>query len=163
MTTGEKIRQMRMSQGISQHKLAEMIDGGTDQGQISRWELGKSKPYYRNVERLAEIFHCEVMELIGEDGTSSAKHESVDEKVSTLNGALTMKNAKIRELEDSVLELMQQVEDLQKRNQDLANEVDKLRLGGDSKMLQLARQNIKLREILANKLIEDALKEVEVD
>lgn len=151
MQTGEKIKERREKKGLSQKALADRFEGAINQAQISRWELGKSKPLYRNIVRLAEILDCDAGELIGDDGTAEALKADPDEKVSILNQKIFEKNQKIRELEDQVLDLMQQVEDLKKKT-----DASSLK----NQLLKLQQENEKLKKVLSKKLLEDAMKEV---
>lgn len=61
MTLGEKIAGFRKKSGISQERLAEMLD--VSRQAVTKWENGKSNPDTENLIRLAEIFEVSMDEL----------------------------------------------------------------------------------------------------
>ena len=63
MELGKKIAALRAEKGISQEKLAEMLD--VTRQAVTKWESGKSNPDTENLIRLAEIFGCSLDELCG--------------------------------------------------------------------------------------------------
>ena len=54
MTLGEKILDLRKRKGISQEKLAELLD--ISRQAVTKWESGKGNPDTENLIRLSEIF-----------------------------------------------------------------------------------------------------------
>ena len=98
---------------------------------------------FRILERAAEIFDCTINELIGDDGFAGSKAVDTDERVAALNQAIVQKNARIRELEDQVLDLMEQVDTLTK-------EVEK-----DNSLRQ---ENEKLKKYLFEKWLSEVMK-----
>ncbi|MBR2640606.1 MAG: helix-turn-helix transcriptional regulator [Oscillospiraceae bacterium] len=72
MELGKKIAHLRTQKGISQEKLAEMLD--VTRQAVTKWENGKSNPDTENLIRLAEIFGCSLNELCGIE-TESKKQE----------------------------------------------------------------------------------------
>lgn len=61
MTIGEKIRHLRLKNGISQEGLAEQLD--VSRQAVSKWEKGQSFPSTENLLMLAGIFQVSVEEL----------------------------------------------------------------------------------------------------
>lgn len=51
---GGRIKELRLLQGMTQEKLAELCD--TSVSSIARWESGSLQPNMKHQERLAEIF-----------------------------------------------------------------------------------------------------------
>ncbi|MBR2640021.1 MAG: helix-turn-helix transcriptional regulator [Oscillospiraceae bacterium] len=72
MELGKKIAHLRTQKGISQEKLAEMLD--VTRQAVTKWENGKSNPDTENLIRIAEIFGCSLDELCGIE-TESKKQE----------------------------------------------------------------------------------------
>lgn len=68
---GKKIAKLRTEKGISQEKLAEMLD--VTRQAVTKWENGKSNPDTENLIRLAEIFGCSLDELCGIDSPKQKK------------------------------------------------------------------------------------------
>lgn len=67
MTIGQRIRQLRTEQGMSQFTLADKLD--VDMGNIRKWECGRFKPRKKNVDKLCEIFGVSRAEFMeGVDG-----------------------------------------------------------------------------------------------
>lgn len=66
MTMGEKIKELRKSNGLSQYKLAKLI-GISHQQQISWWECGKTNPQIFNLICLADVFNVSLDELCCRD------------------------------------------------------------------------------------------------
>lgn len=62
MDFGDKIKQIRMNQGLSQEQLAEKI--GVSRQAVTKWETGKGLPDIENMIILAEIFKTTLDELV---------------------------------------------------------------------------------------------------
>lgn len=65
MTTDQKIVQLRMSKGISQEQLAEIL--GVSRQSVSKWEMGQMLPQIDKVLQLSEIFNVSTDELLREN------------------------------------------------------------------------------------------------
>lgn len=61
MEIGKTIAELRKQKGISQEKLAEMLD--ISRQAVTKWESGKANPDTENLVRLAEIFGVSVDEI----------------------------------------------------------------------------------------------------
>lgn len=62
MDFGEKLKEIRKQQGLSQEQLAEKI--GVSRQAITKWETGKGMPDIENMMILAEIFKTTIDDLI---------------------------------------------------------------------------------------------------
>lgn len=113
LKTGEKIKAARAAKNMHQSTLAKACE--ISQWTISMWETSKRKPNRRQLEAIARVLEVEPQSLVGEDGTAKMPREDESETVARLNEAIVKKNAQIKELEDTVLELMEQIESLKKQ------------------------------------------------
>ena len=52
---GERIKEIRLSLGLSMEKFAELIDSTAKSGTVSNWETGKNLPNNERIKRIAEI------------------------------------------------------------------------------------------------------------
>lgn len=69
VTLGQKIRELRKKQGISQEKFSEIID--MNPRQIVRIENGESFPTAENLEKIAQTFNITPQELFFSDAMES--------------------------------------------------------------------------------------------
>lgn len=58
------IRSLRKEKGLTQEKLAEMVQ--VDQTAISQWERGITQPKLKNCLQLARILGCNVEDIFSE-------------------------------------------------------------------------------------------------
>lgn len=58
---GERIRELRKQQGLTQEQLAELVE--IEQKHVSRIELGKSAPTIDRLEKIAEVLNTPVKEF----------------------------------------------------------------------------------------------------
>ena len=59
---GEKLRTLRMKEGLSQEKVAELL--GITQKAVSWWELGENWPNLTDIPILARLYGCPVADLV---------------------------------------------------------------------------------------------------
>ena len=59
------IRKYREEKGLRQEDLAKKI--GVDQGAVSKWERGVTKPYEKHVKKMTRLFGCSADELLKEE------------------------------------------------------------------------------------------------
>lgn len=59
------IRYYRELNGLLQVDLAKKLE--VDQGTVSNWERGVTKPYRKYLKKMARIFGCTVDDLLKED------------------------------------------------------------------------------------------------
>ena len=63
MGIGEKIRNIRIHQGMTQKELGEKI-GGISQQQIGRWENGKSNPKLESIQKIAFALDVSLFDIM---------------------------------------------------------------------------------------------------
>ena len=66
MQMGEKIKELRKAQGLTQYELAKLI-GISNQQHISRWECGDGEPSLINCILMAGVFNVSLDELCCRD------------------------------------------------------------------------------------------------
>ena len=96
---GDNIRKKRSEKNISQEYLAEMLD--ISRQSISKWENGLSEPSRKNLIQLADIFDCELVELLGNE--EGAKGKDVNDKTVVIG--LSAGQADINRLKDFLREM----------------------------------------------------------
>ncbi len=62
-TVAENLRNLRMQKGITQLELADLM--GVSYQAVSNWERGNSMPDISKLPELAEIFSCQIDDLLG--------------------------------------------------------------------------------------------------
>ncbi|MCI9171112.1 MAG: helix-turn-helix transcriptional regulator [Lawsonibacter sp.] len=65
MTIGQRIRNSRIEQGVSQESLAELVD--VSRQTVSKWENGAAYPSGENLTALSRIFHIPMDALVKDD------------------------------------------------------------------------------------------------
>ena len=69
-TFGENLRDLRKSRGFSQDRFAREI--GTNQVNVSAWEIGTRRPNLQTIKHIAETFRVPVASLISISETGNA-------------------------------------------------------------------------------------------
>ena len=77
MDFGDKLKQIRTSQGLSQEQLAEKI--GVSRQAITKWETKKGLPDIENMVILAEIFKVTLDELVLQEAHLQSRQNTVYE------------------------------------------------------------------------------------
>ena len=67
MTIGQRIRNTRIEQNISQESLAELVE--VSRQTISKWENGAAYPSGENLTALSKIFHIPIDALVNDGWT----------------------------------------------------------------------------------------------
>jgi len=62
---GDKIKEYRTGNGMSQEKVAELV--GVSRQAVTKWEVGQTAPGTENLFKLAEIFNIRVDDLLEKD------------------------------------------------------------------------------------------------
>lgn len=62
MTIGEKIQNLRIEKGLTQERLAELLD--VSRQSISKWELGQTVPEVDKIIRMSELFDVTTDEIL---------------------------------------------------------------------------------------------------
>lgn len=65
MSTGEKIKKIRLKKGITQKQLAELLN--TSQQNLAQYESGKRKPKIETLRKIAHALNVPVTELVESD------------------------------------------------------------------------------------------------
>lgn len=81
---GKRIQELRKAKSLTQEKLAEII--GLDSKQISNLETGNCFTTMATLEKLAEIFECEIYQLFNFSHLKSKK-EIIPDITKKLNSA----------------------------------------------------------------------------
>jgi len=69
MYFGEKLIQLRKSNGLSQEDLADSL--GVSRQAVSRWEQGSTYPDFQNIRKLMDLFHVSADYLLCDDHEKS--------------------------------------------------------------------------------------------
>ncbi len=69
---GEKIKELRRKDKISQQNLADFL--GVGQSAVAMWEKGKNNPEYNTLVKIAEFFNVGIDYLSGGKGLKNAYH-----------------------------------------------------------------------------------------
>lgn len=77
MSIGENIKKKRKSLDLSQEYVATQLK--VSRQAVSKWETGQSEPSTRNLLRLAEVFSCDVKEILSAE-KSVKMEETVNRK-----------------------------------------------------------------------------------
>lgn len=75
MKLEEKLVSLRKSKGLSQLKLAEMMD--VSRQAISRWEVGSAVPSTENLKYLAGLYEITVDDLLNDETALIQKREEI--------------------------------------------------------------------------------------
>lgn len=67
---GEKLKELRKRDKISQQKLADLL--GVGQSTVAMWEKGKNSPEYSSLVKIAEIFAVSMDALAGKEVNKNA-------------------------------------------------------------------------------------------
>lgn len=87
MTFQNKLRNLRLSHGLTQMELAERL--GTSQSSITSWESGRREPDFATIRRLADYFHVPMSSLLPSEETAD------DNYIGSVSQAIA-KNPKLR-------------------------------------------------------------------
>ncbi len=75
MDFGQKLKEIRKNEGLSQEQLAEKI--GVSRQAITKWETGRGLPDIENMMILAEIFKTTLDELVSQAMPQNARKPTV--------------------------------------------------------------------------------------
>jgi transcriptional regulator with XRE-family HTH domain len=110
MSLSTKIRRLREQKGWSQMDIAHRLD--ISQAAYNKWEAGQTKPTMENLQKLAEVFDVDFVDLIQAQvpniDMSNAKFENSSQSLifeSTINTI----NHSSSELIDKILDNQQQM------------------------------------------------------
>ena len=74
MTIGEQIQNMRIQKGLTQERLAEMLE--VSRQSISKWELGQAVPDVDKIIRMSELFDVSTDTLLLRNGKDDRINEN---------------------------------------------------------------------------------------
>lgn len=78
MTLGERLKMYRTQKGLSQEKIAEMLD--VSRQAVTKWEAGQTTPSSDNLIALANLYDVSLVELIGKSENEIVSTEGEKEK-----------------------------------------------------------------------------------
>lgn len=78
MTLGERLKMYRTQKGLSQEKIAEMLD--VSRQAVTKWEVGQTTPSSDNLIALANLYDVSLDELIGKNEDEMASTEEEQKK-----------------------------------------------------------------------------------
>ena len=78
MTLGERLKMYRTQKGLSQEKIAEMLD--VSRQAVTKWEAGQTTPSSDNLIALANLYDVSLDELIGKNGDEMSSTEEEKKK-----------------------------------------------------------------------------------
>ncbi len=78
MTLSERLKMSRTQKGLSQEKIAEMLD--VSRQAVTKWESGQTSPSSDNLIALANLYGVSLDELIGKNGDVMASAEEEKKK-----------------------------------------------------------------------------------
>ena len=78
MTFGERLKMYRTQKGLSQEKIAEMLD--VSRQAVTKWEAGQTTPSSDNLIALANLYDVSLDELIGKNENEIVSTEGEKEK-----------------------------------------------------------------------------------
>ena len=78
MTLGERLKMYRTQKGLSQEKIAEMLD--VSRQAVTKWEAGQTTPSSDNLIALANLYDVSLDELIGKSENEIVSTEGEKEK-----------------------------------------------------------------------------------
>jgi len=78
MTLGERLKMYRAQKGLSQEKIAEMLE--VSRQAVTKWEAGQTTPSSDNLIALANLYDVSLDELIGQNEDDMASTEEEKKK-----------------------------------------------------------------------------------
>ena len=82
-TVGNRIKEIRMSRGLTQAQVADRLN--LSEKTVSSWEVDRTEPSFENIQQLAKVFSCKLGELLGDSKITSEesvllqKYNALDE------------------------------------------------------------------------------------
>lgn len=92
----ENIKTLRKSNGFTQEELANRLN--VVRQTVSKWEKGISVPDAEMLQKIAEIFDCDVSRLLGDSIETIESKDSLVEQLSRINEQLVVKNRRNRRI-----------------------------------------------------------------
>ena len=86
MTLGEKISDLRKRRGISQEKLAELLE--VSRQAVTKWESGKGYPNIESLKNISKIFSVSIDELLSNNELLQAAENENKSNISKLSSLI---------------------------------------------------------------------------
>ncbi len=102
MTLGENIRKLREEKGLTQQQLADQLY--VSRQTVCRWESGARTPDLDMAERIAEIFHISMDELISDEERKGVSFDSL-----SLHTEKFTERRRLKEKQKRILDFIQLV------------------------------------------------------
>ena len=74
MTIGEQIQNLRIQKGLTQERLAEMLE--VSRQSVSKWELGQAIPDVDKIIRMSELFNVSTDTLLLRDAENEQENNN---------------------------------------------------------------------------------------
>lgn len=91
MTTGERIKKVRLEKHLTQKELGKKI-GGVSQQQIGQWETGKANPKIETIRKIAAALGVFMSDLV-DDWSTFSREEMAGDWKDRMPGGITHKEA----------------------------------------------------------------------
>lgn len=75
MSLDKNLKKLRKQYKLSQEELAKELN--ISRQAISRWEIGKTEPDIKMIQKIAKFYNVSIEELLSDEDTSSKKEEEI--------------------------------------------------------------------------------------
>lgn len=75
MSLDKNLKKLRKQYKLSQEELAKELN--ISRQAISRWEIGKTEPDIKTIQKIAKFYNVSIEELLSDEDTSSKKEEEI--------------------------------------------------------------------------------------
>lgn len=97
MSIGDNIKRIREAKGISQYKLAQMLN--ISQQSVDQWERSLTNPRKSNIDKISSVLNVSVNELFGNVDTNNAANKLLlKDKIKTLREAKNLTQSQLGKL-----------------------------------------------------------------
>lgn len=97
MSIGDNIKRIREAKGISQYKLAQMLN--ISQQSVDQWERSLTNPRKSNIDKISSVLNVSVNELFGNIDTNNAANKLLlKDKIKTLREAKNLTQSQLGKL-----------------------------------------------------------------
>lgn len=115
MTLGTKLSKMRREKNLTQSEISEKLE--VSQNAYNKWESDKAKPTMENLLKIAEYYHTDIYDLLGDTGIVQNNHEKATGIIHHKN-TVTINNNFPENLAETVMKNQEQISQLiQSQNQ----------------------------------------------
>lgn len=97
LSIGDNIKRIREAKGISQYKLAQMLN--ISQQSVDQWERSLTNPRKSNIDKISSVLNVSVNELFGNVDTNNAANKLLlKDKIKTLREAKNLTQSQLGKL-----------------------------------------------------------------